>query len=553
MIEAALEAQADFIINNCMQQFDLEEVSDLLDKVEPGDYFRYQNDPVGFCEEVLGETLTPDIKLMMESVRDNMVTVAISGNATGKSHGAARVAVWFYVCFPNCKVFTAAAPPLDNLKNILWGEIGSVVNKHPDLFTDHAITFLDIRQGPEDFLTGVAIPAAATDKEARFSGKPQDNMRFIFDEGDAIPSEVYSGAESCMSGGHVRELIMFNPRMAAGEVFRMIRDHEASIVHLSAMNHPNVITGEEIILGAVTRGTTIRRVNDWTRPLVDCEKVEKEQLYDLPAFLVGQTTERKGGGEYLPLKPGKYVIRNPAFAYMVLGRYPAQGTNQLISREWVSRARARWDIYVAKYGEVPPEGTEGIMGLDVADFGDDYNAACARYGGYVTSFLPERDTWGGIDVIETGSRAHDWYNSHPRITSCKVDATGLGSGVAPQMQRLGCVATSVKAAASPTFRIEIGTFRHLRDQLWWQVREWLRTDPGAMLPPDEEMIEELTAPIYEINEKGEIVVSSQDDLKEILKRSPNKADALRQTFAGEGEFFDDSVYLEEPPDAVAGG
>ena len=148
-------------------------------------------------------------------------------------------------------------------------------------------------------------------------------------------------------------------------------------------------------------------------------------------------------------------------------------------------------------------------------------------------------------MIETGLRAAQWYKSHDRVTSARVDATGVGSGVAPHMQSLGGVAIGVKGACSPTIAIDIGEFRHLRDQLWWQLREWLRADNSAMLPPDEELIEELLTPIYEIKE-GKIVVSSQDDLKEILGRSPNKADALRQTFAGAGQFFDDVVYADEP-------
>ena len=58
-----------------------------------GDYGKYQEDPVAFGHEVLGETYTAEVKKMMESVRDNIATVAKSANATGKTHGAARVAV----------------------------------------------------------------------------------------------------------------------------------------------------------------------------------------------------------------------------------------------------------------------------------------------------------------------------------------------------------------------------------------------------------------------------------------------------------------------------
>ena len=31
-----------------------------------GRYSKYQDDPVGFCEQVLGETLTDDLKVMLE-------------------------------------------------------------------------------------------------------------------------------------------------------------------------------------------------------------------------------------------------------------------------------------------------------------------------------------------------------------------------------------------------------------------------------------------------------------------------------------------------------
>jgi len=510
-----------------------------------GNLTKYRNDPVGFCQEILGETLTDDVIAMMESVRDNQITVAVSANATGKSHGAARVGVWFYLCHPNTKVFTAAAPPFDNLKNILWGEIGSIVAKHPKLFNAHTLTSLDIRRGPEDFLTGVTIPSSGTaeEREAKFSGKHQEHMLFVLDEGDAVPDDVYRGIESCMSGGvKVRLLIMLNPRHAAGAVYRMQRDRAANVVHLSAFRHPNVITGDNVIPGAVDRETTVRRINVWTRPVKSDEQVDKDLIFTLPDFLEGVQAKRQGGGIYPPLPPGKYKIINPAFAYMVLGRYPAQATNQLISREWISQARARYDIYVAKYGDTPPVGATGIMGLDCAEMGDDFNVSVARYGGYVSPF----EQWSGVDTIETGSRGVDFYNKHPRIMASYIDATGVGAGVAPQMQRLGCVSVGIKVASSPTYATEMGEFRKLRDQLWWSLREWLRTDSSAMLPPDEEFIEEATCPTYEIKE-GKIVVMSQDDIREILGRSPNKADSLRMTFANNmGNFFDNCELVDYP-------
>lgn len=491
------------------------------------DYSKYANDPVGFGTDVLGESYTEDVKALMESVRDNEITIAISATGTGKTHSAARIAVWFKSVYgKDAQVLTAAAPPENNLKTILWGEIGSVINKHPSLFDSYTITALKIEDTPKSFIIGLTIPSSGTPKEreAKFSGKHAPYLLFILDEGDAIPDEVYKGIEGCMSGGIiVRLLIMFNPRQESGEVYRMIRDKRANVVSLSAFNHPNVLTGENVIPGAVTRETTIRRINQWARPIADGE--QGRDFFELPGFLVGQTCKAPDGSMFPPLKTGFYEITNSALSYMVLGRYPAQASDQLISTDWIYAARARYDAYVAEHGEVPPVGIRPILGQDVAEFGDDSSVSCLRYGGWVAPFT----TWNGVDTVVTGDRAARIYKEK-NAYKANVDGTGLGAGVAPHMVRLGCSAFTIKVANSPTYKTEMGEFGILNDQLAWSVREWLRTDQGAMLPPDEMLIEELQTPTYR-NDKGRIRIMDKDTMKEVLKRSPDRFDALKLTFA----------------------
>lgn len=495
-------------------------------------YTQYQQDPIGFGEQVLGENFTGDVKKLLESVRDNAVTIARSANATGKTHGAARVATWFYKCFEGAQVYTAAAPPESNLKKLLWGEIGSILEGHPGLFEADSLTNLHIARGAQEFITGVTIPLSGTEaqREGKFSGKHAPYLLFIIDEGDAVPDEVFRGIEACMSGGYARLLVMFNPRAEAGEVYRMERNGTANIVELSAFNHPNVLAGKDLIPGAVTRETTIRRINEWCRPVAEGETPGTAECFELPDFLGGQTALSQNGREYPPLKPGWYRIMEPAFSYMVLGQYPAQGENQLISREWIARARARWDLYISEYGEIPPKGVDAVMGQDVGEFGADANVSCFRYGGFVEKMV----VWGGVDPVVTGDRAASEYNAR-KVAYCNVDATGVGAGVAPQMKRGGCTAISIKVASSPTKKDEMGEFKILRDQLWWAVREWLRTDIGAMLPPDEMLLEELRTPTYKV-QNGNIRIMDKDTMRELLKRSPDRADALCLTFAEAGLF-----------------
>jgi len=521
-----------------------EQLSDSINQefgTEKEGFSEYQDDPVGFGEQVLNESFTDEVKVLMESVRDNPVTVAQSSNAVGKTHCAARIAVWWFKCFPDSQIYTAAAPPESNLKKLLWGEIGSTIEKHTDLFKSDTTTNLHVSRSAQSFLTGVTIPMSGTEaqREAKFSGKHSPHLLFILDEGDAIPDEVYRGIESCMSGGHARLLVMFNPRAELGEAYRMIRDGRANVVKLSAFNHPNVVTGKDEIPGAVTRETTIRRINEWCRPLAEGEQFDSE-CFELPAVLQGLTARSQSGQEYPPLKPGYYKIMEPAFSYMVLGQYPAQGSTQLISREWIAKARSRWDAYVLEHGERPPEHTSAIMGLDVGEFGSDANVACFRYGGFVEKLI----AWGGVDTIITGDRGIAEYESR-NVSSAKVDATGVGTGVAPHMQRGGCSASAVKVASSPTESSELGEFQILRDQIWWACREWLRTDSGSMLPPDEMLVEELAAVTYEVL-NGKIRVMKKDTIRELLKRSPDRADALCLTFAPRSGFFDNCVFLDEP-------
>jgi len=502
--------------------FSREEIKRVL---ESPNYAAYQSDPVGFGEEILGEKFTPDVKQLMESVRDNRVTIGRSGNQVGKTHGAARIAIWFYKCFPDAQVYTAAAPPEDNLRRILWGEIGGLLIKHSNLFHEDAQSYLHIERNPLSFITGVAIPSSGSDyqREAKFGGRHAPHIMFIIDEGDAVPDEVYRGIESCMSGGHARLLILFNPRQEMGAVYRMQRDGRANVVKLSAFSHPNVLTGENIIPGAVDRETTVRRINEWTVPLGEKEAPDGE-CFEVPEWLIGTVALSAKKKPYAPLPAGFRRIMEPAFSYAVLGEYPSQSVNQLINREWIYAARARWDSYVARFGVVPPVGTQPIMGQDVAEFGTDSNVACFRYGGWVAPMIK----WSGVDTIVTGDKATALYKQKNALY-CNVDATGVGTGVAPQMKRAGCKAMSIKVAESPTEKNIIGEFKILRDQLWWMCRDWLRMDEGAMLPPSETLIEELAIPTYEVK-NGEIRIMNKDTMKEILKRSPDEADALCLTF-----------------------
>jgi hypothetical protein len=490
----------------------------------------YQKDPVRFGNEVLNHRYHLDVEELMRSVVDNPITIAKSSTAIGKSFASADLALWWFTVFDDAEVYVTAAPPLENLKNILWGELLRTVRLNQDVFKKFSIKELEVKRHDKSAIHGVTIPMTGTSEErvSKFSGKHSAHLLFIVDEGDAVPHEVYEGIEGCMSGGMARLLIMFNPKAQAGPVYQMELDQRAKIVNLSAIRHPNVVTGTDVIPGAVTRETVVRRINQWTRPIVEGEEPTEVKRFDIPDFLVGAVANSLQGIPYPPLPVGTRVIMESAFSYMVLGQYPEQGENQIISADWIKLARVRWDAYVAEHGEKPPP-MKPRLGLDVAEFGQDFNAPVLRYG----DFVPRIDRiWQGVDPTVTGEKAAEICRQK-NVDVVLVDGTGSGSSVAPQISKLikgvRCVSVKVAGKPSPMITTELGEFFQIRDQLWWACREWLR-EGDAMLPPEPMLIEELLTPTYRINDRGKIQVSPKDDLRAKLKRSSNYADALILTF-----------------------
>lgn len=497
------------------------------------DFSRYRDDPVGFCRDVLGDkVITPDCARLMEAVVDNRVVHGKSGNSVGKSFSASRIALWFFLTRPHSQVYLTAAPPLANLSSILFGALSTIVNEHPKLFEGFTSKRLYLRRSPASFIMGLTVPSSGTSAEkiARFSGKhAKDGVLMIFDEASAVPDECFSGASTCASDDESRIVAIYNPHYRSGSCYLAEKEGRAKVIELSALRHPQVIENrEDITPGTVTSNVTLLRINTMTRLLQDGE-LQDSSCFEPPDYLIGRTCVDEKGELLPPLEAGVRKIIVPAFATIVLGQYPPATDDQLISHDWIDKARSRWDSYVAEYGEVPPSYTSAIAGCDISEFGADYNSLSLRYGNYV----PRLITWQGMDVLASGDRIAEILKPL-KVSRVCVDGTGLGSGTAAHLARLNTPAISVKVASSPTQKTELGEFGILRDELLWKTREWLRVDQ-AMLPPDPQLIEELVVPTYSVD-RGKIRIMPKPDIKKLLRRSPDRMDSLALTFYNSGPF-----------------
>ena len=204
-----------------------------------------------------------------------------------------------------------------------------------------------------------------------------------------------------------------------------------------------------------------------------------------------------------------------AFRIRVLGEFAAADDDTLIPASLVDSARVR---------DVPTSPSDDLVyGLDVARFGTDRTALCKRRGNVVL----EIRSWGGLDLMQTvGQVVNEAKNDNP--SEICVDTIGLGSGVADRLREMGYNVRDVNVSESSAMNPNANK---LRDELWMSVKDWLETKT-VKLPKDDALRHELVAPRYTFTSSGKIVVESKDSLRKRGMRSPDLADSLCLTFAG---------------------
>ena len=211
-----------------------------------------------------------------------------------------------------------------------------------------------------------------------------------------------------------------------------------------------------------------------------------------------------------------YGETSNAFRIRVLGEFALADDDTLIPAELVDGASDR-DV-------VASPGEPLVYGLDVARFGTDRTALCKRKGNVVL----EIRHWGGLDLMQTVGAVMNEAKKDAPSEIC-VDTIGLGSGVADRLREMGLNVRDVNVAESSAMNPNAN---RLRDELWLSVKDWLGTR-AVKIPKDEVLRQELVAPRYTFTSTGKVVVESKDGLKKRGMRSPDLADALCLTFAGQ--------------------
>lgn len=531
------------------EQMSQEQLEHLAREILTSQFTQYQHNPVGFIREVLLEYLWDKLVEVAEAVRDHPRVAVTGANSVGKGWLAARIVIWWLNAFMPAKVITTAAPPARQIKELLWSEIRYTqkegLKRGVPLCGGEPSIMQIVTDNSYHWAKGFTIPTTGTEEErvSKFQGHHSPHLLAVVDEAHGVPEEIFDALDSCLSGGHNHLLLLSNPLAPSGPFYRRTRSPDWHVIQITAFDHPNVKAGREIIAGAVTKEKTYTRIRNGSRALREDEvlaKMSPQMWFEVPEFFSDYDEALPEGDPIGPIAGTTRVVVTPQLSTKVLGRFPLQSTNALINIAWVEAAKQRWLDHHEQFGDTLPEDAPLIpeVGLDVAEFGDDVNVLAKRYDFYVPPFK----VWGDVDPLVTGDRAMEALgNKNLRVG---VDGTGVGSGTGAHMRREGYKkARSVKVGARATARVADLTeskdeemlpgkeFDRLRSQLLWAVREWLRTNERCMLPPNIELEEELAVLTYDKKPDEVLAVLPKKEVKKLLRRSPNRLDALMLTFA----------------------
>lgn len=481
-----------------------------------------------FAKDVLHARLDEEQKAILRAVQHNKMVAVASGTARGKDYISACAAICFMYLTPrfdakgnliaNTKI-AMTAPTGRQVFNIMIPEVARLYKKAG--FLPGRLLSDGIKTNHEEwYLTGFK----SADNTEAWSGFHAVNTMFIVTEASGVSDLVYNAIEGNLQGNS-RLLLVFNPNVTTGYAAKAMLSSRFKKFRLNSLNAENVTSKKLIIPGQVDYEWVKDKVETW------CSSIPSTQK-----------DESRGDFEW----EGKCYTPNDLFRVKVLGMFPSVTEDTLIPLEWIEKAHQRWET-LREQGFVSKKHLR--LGVDVAGMGRDNSCFVLRYDNFVAE-IKCHDSGGHADHMAVAGITKQYLSSDPKAKAF-IDTIGEGAGVYSRLKELNCQgAYSCKFSQGARNLHDMTgcyTFANMRAYLFWAIRDWLNPKNGfhPALPPDDGLTEELSDIRWEFTSSGSIIIEKKEDMKKRLKRSPDKADALANTFFPFDYDYDVDKQLEQ--------
>lgn len=381
-----------------------------------------------------------------------------SGNGCGKTSISAAAALYAYDM--HRAVVLTTAPTGRQVRELLWREIHAHCHRASPKIPGRILT-VTAQRSPKNWMIGFS-----TDDQQNIQGFHAENLLIVVDEANGFPDELFEAIDGNVTGDRSVLLMIGNPLVPMGRFYDACQSTDGSVkvIHLSGLDHPNVVSGTEQIPGAITKRWVEERARKWG---------ENSMLYRA----------------------------------RVLGLFPDHATDSFWTpsdvQAMIDRPRRR-----------DPNGPV-VVSIDCAKFGDDQTSLGLMQGGVVLArkSLAKSST---KDIVRAA------YQLHERPDLFVVDDC-IGTGVTDMLRQDGRNVHAFDGSTKPVSLEDDIVFANCRAEAYWLTAH---VSGSICLDDDPCWLHQLPRIKYFFRQDMKLAVESKDRIKKRLGRSPDDADML---------------------------
>jgi hypothetical protein len=490
----------------------------------------YPHDPVGYCSDILGMTLTPQqaeiARALLEPPHRVMV---LSANNQGKTALSGALVNWFFDNHPGICITTA--PEYRSVKDTCWKEVRRLRRGRPGFRGDQ---MAELYKSAWHYAKGFTVRPG---KGESFQGRHDLRLMFLFEEAVGIQPVVWETTATMFkpTAGHFW-FAYLNPTDTTSEAFLQSQatglngQPKWRVFNLSALEHVNIVAQLAGDDPPIPAAVTLEQLEDWIAKWCDPVPAGERQAGDIEW--------RPGSGKWY--RPG------PIGEARILGRWPSLGTYGVWSEAiWAECLR----------GPCPPFPLDAlpVIGCDAATGkGDDFMAIHTRWGDIslgceASNTMDPCVIFGRLketaaDLAALANRERQRHQPGvalvtPEQIPIRIDDDGVGASIAAFLR---ADKYNVTAVGAGTAARNPARYPRRRDEVWFLVAE--RAKIGGVhlgkLAPDHlrRLKQQLLAPRWELDARGRRVVEKKEDTKDKIGRSPDSADAFNLCYLEGVEF-----------------
>lgn len=327
------------------------------------------------------------------------------------------------------------------------------------------------------------------------------------DEATGIDREIMDALTGNLTGVDAQIVMICNPIDKDSVPYEAEQSGEWKVIHISALEHPNVQNGTNEIRGAVTREWIEDRVRSWSMEVnlevPDALLAESERAFELPWS-------------------GKYYRKTALAQARILGEWAQLDEIGFIPMELIEDHI--WHTYT------PSGVTLRAMGVDISrGLGKDatvYSTFDVREDGpdIQTGFHTILDE----DLMATADRIKEKYDdakSQGIELVIAIDDTGVGGGVSDRLKRLDVPFYAINFNNRARGFFPGKEIANARAEMYFVLRQEL-LDGSILLKNFKRFHQELSSVRLALARHGTAYKMEDKDLtKQRLGRSPDYADA----------------------------